>query len=109
MARESYEVYYQQNGRWQLHASYEANQREQAIEDAKGIEAKEGFPSRVVRETFSDDTNTSEEVVTWQSAKAKNINDADSMFGEKKAKAPKKKRQPPPPQPARPAPDQPRP
>ena len=106
MARESYEVYYQQNGRWQLHASYEANQREQAIEDAKGIEAKEGFPSRVVRETFSDETNTSEEVVTWQSAKAKNINDADTMFGEKK-QAPKKKRAPPPPQ-QRQAPEQPR-
>jgi adenylate cyclase len=106
MARESYEVYYQQNGRWQLHASYEANQREQAIEDAKGIEAKEGFPSRVVRETFSSETNTSEEVVTWQSAKAKNINDADSMFGEKKAAAPKKKRPPPPP---RAAPEQPKP
>jgi len=108
MVRESFEVYYNQNGRWQLHASYEASEREQAVEDAKSIEAKEGFPSRVVRETFSSETNTSEEVVTWQSAKAKNINDTDTMFGEKKAK-PQKKRAPPPPQPQRAAPEQPKP
>ena len=107
MARESFEVYYSQNGRWQLHATYEATQRELAIEDAKGIEAKEGFPSRVVRETFSDETNTSEAAVTWQSPKAKNMNDDDSMFGEKKGKQPKKKRAPP--QPQRPAPEQSRP
>jgi adenylate cyclase len=105
MARESFEVYYSQNGRWQLHASYEANQREKAVEDAKGIEAKEGFPTRVVRETFNNETNTSEEAISWQSEKAKKMNDADSMFGEKKAKAaPKKKRPPPPPPTPRPAP-----
>jgi adenylate cyclase len=104
MARESFEVYYSQNGRWQLHASYEANEREKAVEDAKGIEAKEGFPSRVVRETFNDETNTSEEVITWQSEKAKKMNDADSMFGEKKVKAAPKKRPPPPPRPT-PAPE----
>ena len=86
MARESYEVYYNQNGRWQLHASYEANEREKAVEDAKGIEAKEGYPSRVVRETFNEENNTSEEIVTWQSTKAKTMNDSDSMFGEKKDK-----------------------
>ncbi len=107
MARESYEVYYNQNGRWQLHASFEANEREKAVEDAKGIEAKEGFPSRVVRETFSEDTNTSEEIVTWQSAKAKTMNDADTMFGEKKDKKAKPKKRPPPPQAPRPAPKQP--
>ncbi len=86
MARETYELYYSQNGRWQLHASYEPSEREKAIEDAKGIEAKEGFPTRVVRETFNSDSNTSEEVVTWQSTKAKAMNDGDSMFGEKKEK-----------------------
>ena len=92
--RESYEVYYYQNSRWQLHGSYEPNEREKAIEEGKQIETKTGFATRVIRETFNTETNTSEEVVTWQSPKAKTINDADSMFGEKKA-APKK-RQPPP-------------
>ena len=108
MARETFEVYYHQNGRWQLHASYEGTERDKAIEEGKGIEAKEGFPTRVVRETFNEDTNTSEEVITWQSTKAKNINDADSMFGEKKAKPAPKKRPPPPP-PPRSEPEQPKP
>ncbi|MBY0509630.1 MAG: hypothetical protein K2P94_05705, partial [Rhodospirillaceae bacterium] len=101
--RESYEVYYYQNNRWQLHGSYEANEREKSIEECKTVESKTGFPTRLVRETFNPDTNTSEEVITWQSAKAKTINDADSMFGEKKKKEPPKKRQPPP-QAPRPAP-----
>ncbi len=84
MARESFEVYYYQEKRWQLHGSYEPHEREKAVEEAKQIEIKQGFASRVMRESFDEETNTSEEIVTWQSAKAKSINDADSMFGEKK-------------------------
>jgi adenylate cyclase len=110
--RESYEVYYFQNGRWQLHGSYEAHERDKSIEECKVVESKTGFPTRLIRETFNPDTNTSEEVITWQSQKAKTINDADSMFGEKKKAAPKK-RQPPPqaprPAPAAPEPEQPKP
>ncbi len=102
--RESYEVYYYQNGRWQLHGSFEANEREKSIEECKTVEAKTGFPTRLVRETFNSETNKSEEVITWQSEKAKKINDADSMFGEKKKKEAPKKRQAPPPQAPRPAP-----
>jgi adenylate cyclase len=100
MARESFEVYYHQNGRWQLHMSFEANQRELAIQEATQVEGKSGYPTRVIRETLNDD-NTSEEAVSWQSAKAKTINDSDSMFGGDKAKPkPKLKRPPPPPRPA---------
>lgn len=110
MARESFEVYYYQDGRWQLHGSYEPAEREKAVEEAKMIETKEGFASRVVRETFNEETNTSEEAITWQSPKAKNINDADTMFGgDGKKKAPAKKKQPPPqaprPRPAEPKPE----
>ena len=106
MARESFEVYYHQNGRWQLHMSFEANQRDLAIQEAAQVEAKSGYPSRVVRETVDSDTNTSEEAISWQSAKAKTINDGDSMFGggekaKQKAK-PKLKRPPPAPRPAAP-------
>jgi len=103
MAKDSFEVYYYQNGRWQLHMSFEAGQRELAIEEAKLVEGKEGFATRVVRESYSDETNTTEEAVTWQSQKAKSINDADNMFGGGGQKqAPKKKKAPPAPQ--RPAP-----
>ena len=107
--RDSFEVYYYQNGRWQLHMSFEAGQRELAIEEAKMVEGKEGYATRVVRESYSEDTNTTEEAVTWQSQKAKSINDADDMFGVgDKKQAPKKKKGPPPgaprPAPAVPAP-----
>ena len=95
--RDSFEVYYYQNGRWQLHMSFEAGQRELAIEEAKMVEGKEGYATRVVRESYSEDTNTTEEAVTWQSQKAKSINDADNMFGGGGQKqAPKKKKAPPP-------------
>ena len=62
MARETFEVYYYQNGRWHLHASFQSSERELAVEEARMVEAKEGYATRVVRETFSPETNTSEEV-----------------------------------------------
>ncbi|MDX2224821.1 MAG: adenylate/guanylate cyclase domain-containing protein [Rhodospirillaceae bacterium] len=81
MPRDTFEVYYFQSGRWSVHASFEADQRDLAIEEAKGVEAKLGYPSRVVRATFFEDSNTSEEVVTWQGTKGRKIGDTDSMFG----------------------------
>ncbi len=109
MSRDTFEVYYNQNGRWQLHASFEASQRDLAIEEAKAVEQKEGYATRVVRETFNSETNTTEDAITWQSVKAKNINDSSDMFGigpgggggkPAQKQAPKK----PAPAPARPAP-----
>jgi adenylate cyclase len=92
MARDSFEVYYYQNGRWQLHASFESGEREVAVEEASMVASKEGFPTRVVRETFYADKNTTEDVVAWQSAKAKQIDDADDMFGNKAAEKGRKKK-----------------
>jgi len=109
MSRDTFEVYYNQNNRWQLHASYEASQRELAIEEAKIVEQKEGYATRVVRETFQPETNTTENVITWQSQKAKAINDSDNMFGNTPAgggkgpqKAAPKKQAPAAPRPAQP-------
>ncbi len=102
MSRDTFEVYYNQNGRWQLHASFEAGQRDLAIEEAKTVETKEGYATRVVRETYLADSNTTESAITWQSQKAKAINDSDNMFGTappppaKGAQKPGQKRQPPP-------------
>ncbi|MEQ9449100.1 MAG: adenylate/guanylate cyclase domain-containing protein [Rhodospirillaceae bacterium] len=88
MARDTFEVYYHQNGRWQLHASFESGEREVAVEEATMVANKEGYATRVVRETFYPDTNTTEDVVTWQSPKAKEIGDADNMFGTAKPNQP---------------------
>lgn len=109
-ARESFEVYFFQNGRWQLHMGFEAGQRELAIQEAAQVEAKGGYPARVIRELVDPETNKSEESVSWQSPKAKNMTDADSMFGQDKAKKPKPKlKRPPPPPPQRQAAPEPRP
>jgi adenylate cyclase len=107
MARDSYEVYYFQNNRWSVHASYEGDARDEAIEEAINVETKLGFPARVVRETYYAETNTTEEVVAWQGAKSRKISDSDNMFGNRPA-APTKpgpKKPPPPPPTKKPAAD----
>jgi adenylate cyclase len=81
MAIEHYEVYYFQNGRWHVHARFEAAERETAIEEAKSVETNLGYAARVIRETFYPESNTTEEVVTFQGNRAKKISDSDSMFG----------------------------
>lgn len=80
MAIEHFEVYYFQNGRWHVHARFESGEREIAIEESKSVETNLGYPARVIRETFYSETNTTEEVVTFQGARAKKISDSDSMF-----------------------------
>ncbi|NKB43808.1 MAG: hypothetical protein GKS03_05970 [Alphaproteobacteria bacterium] len=81
MAIEHFEIYYFQNGRWHVHARFEAEEREIAIEETKSVEANLGYPARVIRETFYPETNTTEEVVTYQGNRAKKISDSDTMFG----------------------------
>lgn len=81
MAIEHFEVYYFQNGRWHVHARFDGQEREIAIEESKSVEANLGYPARVIRETFYPETNTTEEVVTFQGNRAKKISDSDSMFG----------------------------
>ncbi len=81
MAIEHFEVYYFQNGRWHVHARFETQEREIAIEEAKSVEANLGYPARVIRETFYPESNTTEEVVSYQGNRAKKITDSDSMFG----------------------------
>ncbi len=82
MAIEHFEVYYFQNGRWHVHARFENQEREIAIEEAKSVETNLGFPARVIRETFYPESNTTEEVVSYQGNRAKKITDSDSMFGD---------------------------
>lgn len=81
MAIEHFEVYYYQNGRWHVHARFEAEEREIAIEETKSVETNLGYPARVIRETFYPESNTTEEVVTFQGNRAKKISDSDTMFG----------------------------
>ena len=81
MAIVHFEIYYYQNGRWHVHGRFEAEERENAIEETKSVETNLGYPARVIRETFYPETNTTEEVVTYQGNRAKKISDSDTMFG----------------------------
>src|SRR6185369_13439605 len=101
MARDSFEVYLYQDGRWSVHSSFEGNQRDEALLTAQELEKSARLPVRLVRETYDPQTNTTEEAISWQSAKAKEMPDADNMFGTKApAPAPKKKKAAPKPAPA---------
>jgi adenylate cyclase len=108
MARESFEIYYYQSGRWSVHATFEGNEREAAMAEAQKVEKSLGLPVRLVRETFYPEENKSDVVVSWQSAKAKQMGDAEDMFGDKnsgkkggeKKKAPPKQKPKPAPAPA---------
>ena len=73
MSTETFEVYYFQNGRWAVHASFDGSERELAIEEAKSVETKLGFPAKVVRETYFPETNTTEEVTTYSGQKGKSV------------------------------------
>ena len=82
MSTETFEVYYFQNGRWAVHASFDASERELAIEEAKSVETKLGFPAKVVRETYYPETNTTEEVTTYSGQKGKSVeSDPFAMAG----------------------------
>ncbi len=67
----SFEVYYMQNGRWQIHARFGANAREEATDEAKRLDTGGFEASCVIRETFDNANNTSEEVVVYHSPSLK--------------------------------------
>lgn len=66
MARSlSYEVYYMQNGRWQIHARYDHSQRDEAIDEAKRLDTGQFKAACVIRESFDSATNSSSESVIY--------------------------------------------
>ena len=61
-----YEVYTLDTGnRWNLHARYERNEREAALNDAKNVERTLQIPAKVVRETYYPGNNHSEEALVY--------------------------------------------
>ena len=61
----SFEVYYLQGGRWQIHARFGPNDREKATEEAKQLDTGGFEASCVIREAFDQATNESEESVVY--------------------------------------------
>jgi len=61
-----YEVYtLDTTNRWNLHARYERNERDAALNDAKTVERTLQIPAKVVRETYYPGNNHSEEALVY--------------------------------------------
>lgn len=66
----SLEIYGLNGGRWSIHANYSVQQREKCLDDAKELDAKGKFEAVcVVRETFSEESNTARQAVIYHSPK----------------------------------------
>ncbi|RED52257.1 adenylate/guanylate cyclase domain-containing protein [Aestuariispira insulae] len=78
----NYEVYYMQDGRWHLQASYNGEKREEAVEEAKSLE-KEGHMQGacVVREAYNSHSNESVESVIYHSPQLKSKPNVSSISG----------------------------
>lgn len=64
-----YEVYVRERTQWMLQVRFRANQKEEAINEAKLIEKTLGLGVKVVRETYFPENNTCEEVTAYVSQK----------------------------------------
>ncbi len=60
-----YEVYILQDRRWVLHARYDREDRDAAIEDAKSVERTLGVAAKVIRDTYYPGNNISDEAVVY--------------------------------------------
>lgn len=78
----SYEVYYQQNKRWHLQASFDSTKRDDAVEEAKRLE-KEGHlqGTCVVREAYDTDSNLSHESIIYTSPHLKDKPSVGAISG----------------------------
>ncbi|MDW3207049.1 MAG: adenylate/guanylate cyclase domain-containing protein [Alphaproteobacteria bacterium] len=68
----SYEVYYLQYGRWQIHHRYNYSERDIAIDEAKRLDSQGHFDAAcVVRESWDEASGTASESVIYHSPKLK--------------------------------------
>jgi len=64
----NFEVQIMQGGRWTIHARFPSTQREQAIEEAKQVEAQKiGGGVRVIRDVYDSEAGTSSEFTIYKS------------------------------------------
>lgn len=66
-----FEVYYLKDGRWNLHGRFPAAERQESIKEAMSSEGSTGFPTKVIRDTYYPDTNSTETVTIYTSSKYK--------------------------------------
>lgn len=112
MAHEThYEVHVKQGGRWEIHARHESSEKEQAIEEAKALNALKHVQSvKVIQEIFDPEEGLSKEYNVYTpdqtkrrvrkgaykgSAKKARKKAAQAEAGEDDGKGAKKKKSPP--------------
>ncbi len=67
----NYEVYVLEGREWSLYARFPGDERNKAIDEAVNVEGQTGKPTKVMRETWYPDSNTSEEAVAYVSPRAR--------------------------------------
>ena len=67
----NYELYVLEGTEWSLHARFPGDERSKAIAEAQSVESQVGKPTKVTRETWYPENNTSEEALAYISPRAK--------------------------------------
>jgi adenylate cyclase len=72
MARQThYEIHVEQKGRWTIHARYTARQKDEALDEARELDAMGHIDTvKVIREVFNDETGGSEEYTIYKTGSA---------------------------------------
>jgi hypothetical protein len=65
-----YEVHVQQGGRWSIHAQFDGSSRDQAIEEAKGLDAGGVGSVKVIREVYDTTEGTHRDYIIYKSGGA---------------------------------------
>lgn len=71
-----YEVYFLDNQRWYFQARYPGAERDAAMADAYRTEKRTGYPTKVIKDTYHRDLNSSEETTAYLSPNAKRAESA---------------------------------
>lgn len=68
MARQThFEIHVEQKGRWTIHARYPSRQKEEALSEAKDLDAMGHIDTvKVIREVFDDDSGNTEEYTIYK-------------------------------------------
>ncbi|WP_404386155.1 adenylate/guanylate cyclase domain-containing protein [Caenispirillum salinarum] len=67
----NYELYVLEGAEWSLHARFPGDERSKAIAEAQSVESQTNKPTKVTRETWYPDSNTSDEALAYISPRAK--------------------------------------
>ncbi len=77
----SYELHAQSKDRWNIERVYQGHQKEEALEDARALNAESHIQAvKLFRETYNESENSSSEVVIFDTTKNKNEPEPAAAF-----------------------------